>query len=153
MDYLCERFCKFKLKYPLSAIKPIQSSEKSKKQQVEENEQVNEDINVNITATGEQDVVALIQKLAGMPVVAVQAQPEIAVAEEVVEEERDIEWDNTPEEKTAPLSAAIPSGTDLHKSKLQDPHTANKAANPLGEEKVEESLWTAYEEMINDLKA
>ncbi len=36
MDYLCEQFCKFKLKYPLTAIKPIQSSEKSKKQQVEE---------------------------------------------------------------------------------------------------------------------
>ncbi len=36
MDYLCQQFCKFKLNYPLTAIKPIQTSEKSKKQQVEE---------------------------------------------------------------------------------------------------------------------
>ena len=130
------------------------TDEKAQVESVDDEKQaVTEDINVSINANGEQDVVALIQKLAGMPVVAVAPQSEIAVAEEVVEEERDIEWDNTPEEKIAPLSAAIPSGTDLHKSKLQDPHTANKAANPLGEEKVEESLWTAYEEMINDLKA
>jgi uncharacterized Zn-binding protein involved in type VI secretion len=117
------------------------------KSQVEESTTVTEDVNINVSATGEEDVVKLIQKLAGMPVVHKVAE------EEVVEEERDIEWDNTPNEKTAPISAAIPDGNDLHKSKKQDPHTANKAANPLGEEKVEESLWKAYEEMINDVKA
>ena len=37
MAYLCSRFfCKIKLYLPLTVIKPIQSSEKSKKQQVEE---------------------------------------------------------------------------------------------------------------------
>ena len=138
------------------------------KQQVEESKVVTEDINVNVNAVGEEDVVKLIQKLAGMPVIAVQAQaqPEVAVTEEycdacdstpcqceAVAEEREIELANTPHEQTAPVSAAIPSGSDLNRAKQQDPTTANKAANPLAEEKVEESLWTAYEAMINDVKA
>ena len=128
------------------------------KQQVEsvddEKQAVTEDININVSANGEEDVVNLIRKLSGMPVVAVQASPaEVPCAEETVEEERDIEYVNTPRELTAPISAAIPNGNDLHKVKIQDPGTANKAANPLGEDKVEESLWTAYESMINDLKA
>jgi hypothetical protein len=134
------------------------------KQQVEESTLVTEDVNVNVTANGEEDVVKLIQKLAGMPVIAIQAPQQAEEpcgacgsspcgCEEVVDEQRDIEWDNTPEELTAPISAAIPSGTDLNRSKLQDPATANKAANPLGESQVEESLWKAYEEIINDVKA
>jgi hypothetical protein len=134
----------------------------NEKQQVEESTLVTEDVNVNVTANGEEDVVKLIQKLAGMPVIAIQApQAEEACGacgsnpcgcEEVVDEQRDIEWDNTPEELTAPISAAIPSGTDLNRSKLQDPATANKAANPLGQSQVEESLWKSYKEIINDVK-
>jgi hypothetical protein len=127
-------------------------------------ESVNEDINLNVTANGEEDVINLIRKLSGMPVVAVAqvSQEQEAGCEvcgstpcgcESLDEERDIEWDNTPDEQTAPLSAAIPNGTDLHKSKVQDPATANKAANPLGEAQIEESLWQAYEEIINDVKA
>jgi hypothetical protein len=138
----------------------------NEKQQVEESTLVTEDVNVNITANGEEDVVKLIQKLAGMPMIAIQAPQQAEVeepcgacgsspcgCEEVVDEQRDIEWDNTPNELTAPISAAIPSGTDLNRSKLQDPATANKAANPLGQSQVEESLWKAYEEIINDVKA
>ena len=136
----------------------------NEKQQVEESTLVTEDVNVNVTANGEEDVVKLIQKLAGMPVIAIQAPQQAEEpcgacgsspcgCEEVVDEQRDIEWDNTPEELTAPISAAIPSGTDLNRSKLQDPATANKAANPLGESQVEENLWKAYEEIINDVKA
>jgi hypothetical protein len=133
------------------------------KQQVEESTLVTEDVNVNVTANGEEDVVKLIQKLAGMPMIAIQApQAEEACGscgsspcgcEEVVDEQRDIEWDNTPEELTAPISAAIPSGTDLNRSKRQDPATANKAANPLGQPQVEESLWKSYKEIINNVKA
>jgi hypothetical protein len=124
----------------------------AEKTQVEESkETVTEDININVSANGEEDVVNLIRKLSGMPVVAVQApQTEMPCAEETIEEERDIEYVNTPREQTAPISAAIPSGNDLHKSKLQDPGTANKAANPLAVK--EEALWTAYESMINDVK-
>jgi hypothetical protein len=76
------------------------------------------------------------------------------VAEEELAEERDIEYVNTPREKTAPISASIPSGTDLHKSKMQDPKTANKAANPLTRKakQVEEGLWKSYEDMLQDVK-
>jgi len=124
--------------------------------QVEEGEQVNEDLNINISANGEQDVLNIVRKLAGMaeveaPVQNVQADDEGSEVE--VAEERDIEWDNTPDEITAPISAATPNGTDLHRSKKQDPHTANKAANPLKEKELEESLWKKYEDMINDIKA
>ena len=113
----------------------------------EEMKKVNEDINVNITANGEEDALKLIMKLAGIQAVAVQ--------QETVEEERDIEYANTPEEQVAPVSAAVPSGTDYHKVKKQDPATANKAANPLAEdeeENLEEGLWTAYQDMISEVK-
>jgi len=121
----------------------------TEEEKMNEDKQVNEDINVNVTANGEEDALKLMMRLAGVQAVTVQQ-------EEVVEEERDIEYANTPDEKTAPVSAAIPSGDDLHKSKVQDPETANKAANPLAEseeETLEESLWTEYEEMINDIKS
>jgi hypothetical protein len=120
-------------------------------------ESVNEDININVSANGEFDTVNLIRQLAGLQTYAHTLQQEYdtaadtAPAEEVAEE-RDIEYVNTPNEKIAPISAAIPNGTDLHKSKLQDPETANKAANPLAEKELEESLWSSYESMLNDVK-
>jgi len=89
-----------------------------------------------------------MMKLAGVQAVAVQQ-------EEAIEEEREVQYDNTPEEQVAPVSAAVPSGTDYHKSKKQDPATANKAANPLAEdeeENLEEGLWTAYQDMIAEIK-
>lgn len=110
-----------------------------------------ESLSVNINATDE-DVVGLMQRLAGLPTVAVASVPmdNSCGCEEALEEERDIEWDNTPEERTAPISAAIPSGTGMHRSKMQDPHTANKAANPLAE--TEDRLWKSYERMLKAIK-
>jgi hypothetical protein len=132
----------------------------------QEKQQVEEAINVTINASADSaDGIHVLQLLAGLqsaelpaePTVPVAA-PEVPVAQEIpvgdeggeVAEERDIEYVNTPNEKIAPLSAAIPNGTDLHKSKRQDPRTANKAANPLA---VEESLWKDYESLISDIKA
>ena len=120
---------------------------------------VKEDVNINVTASGEEDVLNLIRKLSGMMPVADQFVGEEDPCEcddtditMEVDEERDIEYLNTPREKTAPVSAAIPSGTDLNRSKQQDPKTANKAANPLTrEKKVEETLWTKYSDMLKDL--
>ena len=114
---------------------------------MKEDKQVNEDISINITANGEEDALKLIMKLAGIQAVAVQ--------QETVEEERDIEYVNTPKEQVAPVSAAVPSGTDYHKAKKQDPATANKAANPLAEDEedtLEESLWDSYKSMIAEVK-
>ena len=116
---------------------------------------VKEDININVSANGEEDVVNLIRKLSGMPVIAVQAQP--AMAEEVVAEEgpkeRDIEYTNTPREEVAGTDAAIPAGGDLNRAKKQY-KKEYPGDNPMAvAEAKEEALWKAYETMINDVKA
>ena len=117
---------------------------------------VKEDINVNISANGEEDAVKLIQKLAGMPVIAVQASPAGAeeVAEQMEEEpkERDIEYTNTPREETAGADASFPGGTDLNRPKKSYSDKPYRGDNPMAESK-EESLWSAYESLINDIKA
>jgi hypothetical protein len=129
-------------------------------------ESVNEDINVNITANGEQDALNLLRKLSGMAEVpqvtgiAIPMGDESATCgacgsspcgcEESVEEERDIELANTPHETVAPINAVTTdAGGGLGGVKKQYPLAANRGANPLEEEK----LWTAYENMINDVKA
>jgi hypothetical protein len=116
---------------------------------------VKEDINLNVSANGEEDVVNLIRKLSGMPVVAVQAQP--AMAEEVVAEEgpkeRDIEYTNTPHEDVAGTDAAIPSGNGEDRAKKMY-RKEYPGDNPMAvAEAKEEQLWRAYETMINDVKA
>ena len=132
-------------------------------------ESVNEDINVNITANGEQDALNLLRKLSGMaevpqvtgvaiPVGEEQATCEACGmipcgCEEEVDEERDIELANTPHEEVAPISAVTTdAGGGLGRPMKQYPLAANRGANPL-EEQVEERLWSAYESMINDVKA
>jgi hypothetical protein len=123
---------------------------------------VKEDINVNVSANGEEDVVNLIRKLSGMPVVAIQAQPAMAEeycdacnsaechCQEAVEEEREIEYVNTPREITAPVGAAIPSGNDLTRSKTQY-RKEYPGDNPMTIK--EEALWNLYQTMIDDIKA
>jgi len=118
---------------------------------------VKEDINVNISATGEEDALNLIRKLSGMPVIAVaahEAEPVVDMTSEAeaVEEDRDIEYVNTPREQVAPLDAAIPSGTDLHKSKEQY-KKEYPGDNPMAvKEEVEDSLWKRYNSMIKTVK-
>ena len=129
-------------------------------------ESVNEDINVNITANGEQDALNLLRKLSGMAEVpqvtgiAIPMGDESSTCdacgsspcgcEESVEEEREIELANTPHETVAPINAVtVDAGGGLGGVKKQYPLAANRGANPLEEEK----LWTAYESMINDVKA
>jgi len=128
------------------------SGNTSEEEKMNESTQVNEDININISANGEEDVINLARKLAGLPPIVVLAGGAEEATE--VEEEREIEHLNTPREQVAGLNASIPSGTDLNRSKLQDPETANKAANPLTKEEkeIEESLWTEYQSMIAEVK-
>jgi hypothetical protein len=122
---------------------------------------VKEDININITASGEQDALNLIRKLSGMD--EVEAQPalrnigpvmdaESAIAQgivEPVEEERDIEYVNTPNEKIGPISAAIPSGDDLHKSKQSYSDKPYRGDNPMAVK--EDTLWKKYAGMLKGL--
>ena len=127
---------------------------------------VKEDININVTANGEEDVVNLIRKLSGMPVVAIQAQPAEQSCDacgsspcgcESLEEdgptEREVEYTNTPREEVAGTDAAIPSGTDLHRAKKAYSDKPFRGDNPMAvAEAKEESLWKAYESMIDDVK-
>lgn len=114
---------------------------------------LSEDININISATGEDDALNLVRKLAGMQTVEKEPVAEPAEPEIEVSEERDIEYTNTPNERIAPVDAAIPSGTDLNRSKQQDPRTANKAANPLAVKEAKETnkLWHKYSDMLKGL--
>ena len=117
---------------------------------------VKEDIHVNITANGEQDTLNLFRKLAGMgEVESLPVGPVIdadsAIAQgiiEPVEEERDIEYVNTPNEKIGPISAAIPSGDDMHRSKKQY-RKEYPGDNPMAVK--EDTLWKKYAGMLQSL--
>ena len=128
---------------------------------------VKEDINVNITANGQEDALNLFRKLAGMDEVAPQVtgvavpvelpqDAESAIAQGVVEpvevevaEERDIEYTNTPNEKIAPPEAAFPNGTDLNRAKKQF-KKEYPGDNPMAVK--EEALWKSYESLISSIK-
>jgi hypothetical protein len=119
---------------------------------------VKEDININITASGEQDALNLIRKLSGMDEVETVRNvgpvmdAESAIAQgivEPVEEERDIEYSNTPNEKIGPISASIPSGDDLHKSKQSYSDKPYRGDNPMAVK--EDTLWKKYAGMLKGL--
>jgi hypothetical protein len=119
---------------------------------------VKEDININITASGEQDALNLIRKLSGMDEVETVRNvgpvmdAESAIAQgivEPVEEERDIEYSNTPNEKIGPISAAISSGDDLHKSKQSYSDKPYRGDNPMAVK--EDTLWKKYAGMLKGL--
>jgi len=127
---------------------------------------VKEDVNINISANGDEDVLALVKKLAGLPgelvpsnidepmvdtghsQVPLRAIPTLELPQDI-EEERDVEYTNTPNEKIAPLSAAIPNGADLNRSKKQY-KKEYPGDNPMAVK--EAALWKSYENMINDIK-
>lgn len=125
---------------------------------------VKEDINVSVTANGQEDALNLFRKLAGMDEVAANpgvttiAMPqdlESALAQGIIEpmeEERDIEYSNTPNEKIAPISASIPSGDDMHKSKKSYSDRPYRGDNPMSvKEDAEDSLWKKYSGMLKSM--
>jgi len=126
---------------------------------------VKEDINVNVSANGEEDVVNLIRKLSGMPVVAIQAQPAeqscgtcgsapcgCESLEEDSPKEREIEYTNTPREEVAGTDAAIPAGADLNRAKRQY-KKEYPGDNPMAvKEAIQNMLWNDYQSMIDDIK-
>ena len=125
---------------------------------------VKEDVNMSISANGEEDALNLIRKLAGMPVIAISAgsSEESCDAcgaspcgcDDIMQEANgEHDWDNQPEEQYAPISASIPSGTDLHKSKDMVPHNYRGGDNPLAmKESAEDRLWRQYERMKTAVK-
>jgi hypothetical protein len=132
---------------------------------------VKEDININVTANGEEDVVNLIRKLSGMEAIKTVTDKISAMSgeacgacgsspcgcESVVEDgpkERDVEYTNSPREEQAGADAAFPAGTDLNRPKKSYSDKPFRGDNPMAvSEAKEEELWKAYESIINDVKA
>ena len=129
----------------------------------EAQEKLDEMINATVNFTADDlDAVTLMKLLSGIdyrqdePAQPVQDQAPLeapqptdnTVPQAGLEEERDVEYTNTPREETAGVDAAIPSGTDLNRGKKQY-RKEYPGDNPMA---VEESLWTAYESMVNDVK-
>ena len=127
-------------------------------------EKMNEDIHVQVTVDNEQDALNLLRKLSGMPEETETETEDMSPVgsndpcsacdcdpcgcDEAVEEERDIELANTPNEKVAPVSAVTTdAGAGLNGPKKQYPLAANPSDNP-----IEEDLWTAYETMVDEVK-
>ena len=127
---------------------------------------VKEDINVNITANGEEDALNLIRKLSGMA--EVHAEPVVvADVEEELDEQhsnhnvinrtkRDVENLNTPREDYAAADITTMTGTGLDKKKTEIEFAPPIGDNPLQAKKKhgeigEAALWKQYEAMLNEI--
>jgi hypothetical protein len=128
-------------------------------------EAIKEDVNLNISANGEQDVIGLVRKLAGIPSLAIstpssspapaQAQAQSPCMHSMINKMNDIESDNmdeaddsdyanSPDEQISDVNAVIASGDDLHKTKSSYPKVAG-GDNPMAKD-LEENLWKQYTE-------
>jgi hypothetical protein len=113
-------------------------------------EGVNEDVNLNITANGEEDVVKMIQKLSGIPAIIVPGHTEpapssgcaMADAMSAMSEE----YDNSPDETVYGVDSAFPTGDDLA-SKGREAPKVNGGGNPMT---TMEGIWRRYQDMIKD---
>ena len=114
---------------------------------------VKEDINVSVTATGDEDALNLFRKLAGMPQIAIaqhEEEPCDGAMEVEVDEERDPEYVNSPREQVAPVSAAIPSGNDLHGAKRAY-KISQPGDNPMAVAEAKDTSWDKYTSILKGL--
>ena len=114
---------------------------------------VKEDINVSVTATGDEDALNLFRKLAGMPQIAIaqhEEEPCDGAMEVEVDEERDPEYLNSPREQVAPVSAAIPSGNDLHGAKRAY-KISQPGDNPMAVAEAKDTSWDKYTSILKGL--
>jgi hypothetical protein len=111
--------------------------------------------NITVSADGEQaEALMQILQLAGMGTGKLSATAQSAPAQEAEVDEAEGSYANEPDEKIASTNDILDQGDDLNKSKMQDPETANRAANPLTKKTFEENeaisklganLMSAYE--------
>lgn len=94
---------------------------------------------VTVTADGDAaEELAQMLKMAGM--VGHSSEPKVIKLGSELEE-----YANDPDPSYASTDAILKAGNDLNKPKKQDPGTANRAANPLGETSVQEDkLFKLY---------
>jgi hypothetical protein len=124
------------LKESCGTMSPMTQTGSSEKPEINVSTNYNSaDDNKSITVTAQGDsatALAQLLKLSGLMGDASAEQSEeqptaVVIAghpgeEKEVEEERDPEYANTPDEKTAGIDAAVPSGDDLHKVKGANPN-------------------------------
>ena len=142
--------------------------------------QMNEEVNIQLSLDDDEQALELMKKLSGLanvdmpydpdpvakkdmspvgshnPCGCVDAGPDCGCDEsDELEEERDIELANTPNEKVAPVTAVTKDFSGgLNGPKKMYPKVANPHENPIGgmnEAKAEE-LWSAYESMVKEVK-
>jgi len=97
---------------------------------------------VTVTADGEAaEELAQMLKMAGM--VGRKPEPKVLSLDQELDE-----YANEPDERYAGIDAITRAGNDLNRPKKQDPGTANRAANPLGETAVQEDkLFKLYQSL------
>jgi len=124
------------LKESCGAMSPMTQTGSAEKPEINVSTNYNSaDDNKSITVTAQGDsamALAQLLKLSGLmgdvPSEQSTEQPAAVIVaghpnrEKEVEEERDPEYANTPNEETAGIDAAVPSGNDLHKSKGANPN-------------------------------
>jgi hypothetical protein len=113
-----------------------------KKFKVKEDENTDEGKQIDeamvVQADGAEAMALLgLLKLAGMP-------------HQAATEEREVEYTNTPKERTEPQQAAVPGGNDLNKPKVAYKHSYKNSDNPMAMEelaKIEGKLAKMFETM------
>lgn len=131
----------FKAKYK-------KTKEEWKKNLSQPKEKMDEDVNLNVMATGEEDVLNIIRKLSGMPEVAAVATAIEAPVEETVDVDTPDEglYSNEPDQHVhTSTTDMINRGDDLNRPKRQYPQAANRAANPMAEAR---KLMRSYDELM-----
>jgi hypothetical protein len=119
----------------------------------DEKKQVKEDINLNITANGEEDVCNMIRKLAGIPAVMVStSEPTMDTGSSLAQAMQGIaeEYDNSPDETVYDVSTQLNMGGDLNRSKTQHANMPKAGDNPLATQPTMESLLKKYQDMLED---
>jgi hypothetical protein len=124
------------------------TKEEWKKNLSQPKEKVDEDVALNVTASGEEDVLNIIRKLSGMPEVAAVATAIEAPMEEAIDVDmpEDNTYSNEPEQHVhTSTTDMINRGDDLNRPKRQYPAAANRAANPMAEAR---KLMRSYDELM-----
>lgn len=120
------------------------------KDEDEDKEKVDESLVVQADGAEAEALLGML-KLAGMTHQHEEPSMEEPAMEEPAMEERDIEYDNTPNERTAPYQAAVPAGNDLNKAKTMTKHGYRQGDNPLAMAEtaaLESKLRGMFESMI-----
>lgn len=112
--------------------------------------------NVTISAQGDRaDELLQMLKMAGMRPhddhTVAMSEPEIVMIgsdEQMMDEERETEYANTPEEEYQTVDSIIRQGNDLNREKRQHPVAGFTGDNPLAEQELDEELSSLLDSIL-----